>query len=194
MAEVFAIKSAEQIERVQIFLTKHYGTIAGDCWRLGINLALRVGDMLAITTDQARESLESGYLTVVEQKTSKKKNKPRVIKLNKTARAVLRDRLDEPENTHFIFQTIAKNRKNAHLPKPISYRYMWQAFKDAGDHVGVKMGTHTMRKTRGYMMHKAGIPIEQICKMFCHSHPSITMLYIGLDQESLDRTYDEIEL
>lgn len=51
-----------------------------------------------------------------------------------------------------------------------------------------------MRKTRGYTMHKAAMPIEQICRALGHSNPAVTMRYIGLDADTVRRSFLEFEL
>jgi len=58
----------------------------------------------------------------------------------------------------------------------------------------VQIGTHSMRKNRGYAMHKTGRSIEEICKILNYSHPAITMRYIGLTQEQIDQSYIDFEL
>ena len=80
------------------------------------------------------------------------------------------------------------------MNKAYSRQAVHRAFKEAGDSINKNIGTHTMRKTMGYMMHKGGVPIENICKMFNHSHPSITMRYIGLEQEMIDDLYTNFEI
>lgn len=192
MSACEAIKSKSDIQSVEDFILRHYGTHYADMWRLGINVALRVSDMLGITMDVAAESTNSGFLIIRESKTQHKNKERRVIKLNSTAMRVLRDRLDEKPEDVFLFQSHSRNMKDR--VAPLTRQGVYEAFREAGRAVGVRMGTHTMRKTRGYMMHQAGIPIEMICKMFNHSHPAVTMRYIGLTQQAIDKTYDDIEL
>jgi integrase len=59
-----------------------------------------------------------------------------------------------------------------------------------GDEMGIQLGTHSMRKTRGWIMHSSGVSIEMICKVLNHSSPAITMHYLGLTQAEVDSTYD----
>ncbi|WP_276508751.1 tyrosine-type recombinase/integrase [Yersinia kristensenii] len=54
------------------------------------------------------------------------------------------------------------------------------------------LGTHSMRKTRGWVMYNSGINIETIAKVLNHSSPAITMRYIGLDQHTVDSTYTSL--
>lgn len=58
----------------------------------------------------------------------------------------------------------------------------------------VRLSTHSTRKTRGYAMHAAGVSIEQICKVLNHSHPKITMRYIGLDDTAIQQSYRDFVL
>ena len=192
MSACHAIKEKSHIQMVESFILKHYGTHYADIWRLGINVALRVSDMLSITMELAQESVQSGYLIIRESKTKNKNKERRIIKLNNTAMRVLLDRLDEYPDDVYLFQSHSRNLKGR--VAPLTRQGVYEAFREAGRAVGVRMGTHTMRKTRGYMMHKAGLPIEMICKMFNHSHPAVTMRYIGLEQQAIDQTYEDIEL
>lgn len=192
MSACEAIKTKSDIQGVENFILRHYGTHYADIWRLGVNVALRVSDLLSITMETAKESVQSGYLIVQESKTARLGKSKRVIKLNNTARRVLIDRIDEYPDDVFLFQSHARNMNGR--VAPLTRQGVYEAFREAGRAVGVRMGTHTMRKTRGYMMHQAGIPIEMICKMFNHSHPAVTMRYIGLTQEAVDKTFEDIEL
>lgn len=210
MSEVHAIKKHDDIDRVEKFLLRKYGTHFSDIWKLGINLALRASDLLAITHNDTNHAIATGYLTILERKTAYKtinrgtpeqervrtNVRPRVIKLNKTATRIMKERITDHHNSEWLFQSTAKNhrRDKREAAHHLSYQAVWQAFKLAGENIGVKMGTHTMRKTRGYMMYKDGVKIEQICRMFNHSDPKMTMHYIGLIQESIDKSYDDYEL
>lgn len=80
--------------------------------------------------------------------------------------------------------------------KPINRRSVTRVFERVGQSVNprVKLGTHYMRKTRGYVMHKAGMRIEEISKAPGHSHTAVTMAYIGLDVEAVRRSFLEFEL
>lgn len=192
MAACEAVKTKSDIQTIENFILRHYGTHYADMWRLGINVALRVSDMLSITMESAREAVKGQYLIIRESKTAYANREKRVIRLNSTAMRVLADRIDEYPDDMYLFQSHCRNMKGK--VAPLTRQGVYEAFREAGRAVGVRMGTHTMRKTRGYMMHQAGIPIEMICKMFNHSHPAVTMRYIGLTQQAIDKTYEDIEL
>ena len=58
----------------------------------------------------------------------------------------------------------------------------------------VRLSTHSMSKTSGYAMHAAGVSLEQICKVLSHSHPKVTMRYIGLDDAAIQQSYQDFVL
>ena len=57
-----------------------------------------------------------------------------------------------------------------------------------------KIGTHTMRKTFGYHHYKKFKDIVLLQKMFNHSNSSITLRYIGIDEEEILKGYKNFVL
>lgn len=57
--------------------------------------------------------------------------------------------------------------------------------------VGIKgkIGTHTLRKTFGCHFYQQYNDIVMLQKIFNHSTPSITLRYIGIEQEDIDEVY-----
>ncbi len=51
-----------------------------------------------------------------------------------------------------------------------------------------------MRKSRGYVMFTDGVPIEKVSKVLNHSHPAVTMRYLGITNKEVLDSYDEYEL
>ena len=109
MIEVQAIRTDSDILKVQEFLIKHYGIDYHDMFILGMNMALRIGDLLAITTADASKALRAGQMIVLEKKTAFKvkhkgtpaeertrtKVKARVINLNNLSMSILKTRIME---------------------------------------------------------------------------------------------------
>ena len=182
MNEVQAVKTPAQIDKVETLLAER-GQVYADVWRIGINLALRIGDLLSLKFSD----VEDDFLELVEQKTGKR----RTIKINAVARAVIeRRRADNPHHV-WLFQSDANRSKR--LIKPLSREVVARVFQQVGEgkSVKVKLGTHSMRKTRGWIMYSNGAPIERIAKTLNHSSPAVTMRYIGLEQADIDAGYDE---
>lgn len=183
MNEVEAVKSKEDISTITSLLNKHGSEVYSDIWIVGINTALRISDLLAIKM----ADLTSDTLTLRETKTGK----IRTITLNKPAQEVIRRRKETyPEDT-YLFQAKA-NR--AASEKPIDRSVVARKFKEIGEIVKIPLGTHSMRKTRGYQMYDAGVRIETICKVLQHSTPAMTLRYIGIEKQDIQNTYTSFEL
>jgi len=116
--------------------------------------------------------------------------------VNPSALVVMQRRLAEYPDHVWLFQSDAVNRNRREPPKPINRRSVSRVFEQVGQRVAPKvvLGTHSMRKTRGYAMHKAGRSIESIAKVLNHSSPAVTMRYIRLVQQDIDESYTELEL
>jgi integrase len=191
MNEVEAVKTPEQRTQLEAQLLDA-GQIYFDIWKCGVNLALRISDLLTITmADVKALDTNAPALHLVEKKTGKK----RKIVVNGAALNTMRRRLDDHPRHKFLFQSEAVNI-NRRTRQPINRRSVCRVFEKAGQKIApkVSIGTHSMRKTRGYAMYDAGRSIESICKVLNHSTPAVTMRYIGIDQRDIDQSYVEFEL
>lgn len=184
MNEVEAVDRNE-IGTVEKLLRKHGGDLYGDVWVFGVNTALRIGDLLSIRMADVvgREALE-----LIEAKTGKR----RVVTLNGKARAIVERRAAAYPDDEWLFQ--AKGNRAKAMAKPVSRETVARKFAEVGEILGIELGTHSMRKTRGAALYQAGAPIETVCKVLNHSSPAVTMRYIGLDKAAVQRTYTDLEL
>ena len=185
MKSVSAVKSTEQISTVSHMLEKHGGEIYKDIWQLGLNVALRISDLLNLTY---LDFAGGETITVIEQKTGKS----RTIKLNEKAQTIVKQRQVLNQNDKYLFQSVGNRAKK--LQKPLSRETVARKFAEVGEIIGVHLGTHSMRKTRGYAMWDAGVPLEVIARVLNHSSPAVTMRYIGLEQADINKTYDDFVL
>ena len=71
-------------------------------------------------------------------------------------------------------------------------RYLREA-RDLLD-IQYPIGTHSFRKTWGYNVYNKTKDIALVMKALNHSSPAITLRYIGIEQETLNATYDSIEI
>ena len=53
--------------------------------------------------------------------------------------------------------------------------------------------THTLRKTLGYQFYTQYEGVVTLQKIFNHSSTAITLRYIGITDDLLDKAYDNIE-
>lgn len=178
---VEAVKTPGEAKTISRKLTLNAkgNTLYADIWEFGINTALRISDLLTLTF----EDVQGDKLVIKESKT----DKTRQIDLNSGAKAIIaRRRKAHPDHT-FLFQVDSNRAKG----KAVSRVAVATAFKAVGDEMSIQLGTHSMRKTRGWLMYSGGVSIELICKVLNHSSPAVTMLYIGLTQAEVDATYHE---
>lgn len=183
---VEAVKTQSDAETISRKLTKNAtrpgkaaNTLYADIWRFGVNTALRISDLLSLTYDDVR----GGNLVIKESKTGKTRD----IDLNTAAKAIVeRRRAAHPTHT-FLFE-VESNRSKG---KAVSRIAVANAFKAVGEEMSLQLGTHSMRKTRGWLMYNGGASIELICKVLNHSSPAVTMAYIGITQAEVDATYHQ---
>ena len=183
MNVVDAISPAE-IGMVSMLLLKRYGQLYADIWKVGLNLSLRISDLLSLKYEQL--DLEGRSLQLIERKTGK----PKAIRLNQAALEVIHRRRQNHPGDVWLFQVHCNRAKN----KPISRISVSKALKDVGDTLGLNINTHSMRKSRGKAMYDAGVPIEKISKVLNHSDTGVTLRYLGITHESVMQTYDDFQL
>ncbi|MBK5436656.1 tyrosine-type recombinase/integrase [Pseudomonas sp. TH32] len=178
---VEAVKTEGEAKTISRKLTLNAkgNTLYADIWEFGINTALRISDLLTLTFVE----VQGDKLVIKEAKTGKS----RQIDLNSGAKAIVaRRRQAHPSHT-FLFQVDSNRAKG----KAVSRVSVANAFKDVGEEMSIRLGTHSMRKTRGWLMYSNGKSIELICKVLNHSSPAVTMAYIGITQAEVDATYHE---
>jgi len=191
MKQVEAVKSKTQRDQVEAHLLEA-GRVYHDIWKLGVNTALRISDLLQLTMADVKLLDPSvPVLELVEIKTSK----ARRIALNAPALKVMQRRLVDYPGHHYLFQSEAVNIERRKT-QPINRRSVGRVFEKVGQQIAPKLslGTHSMRKTRGYAMFEAGRSIESIAKVLNHASPAVTMRYIGIEQRDIDQSNLDFEL
>ena len=173
-----------EIEMMHTLLRNKFGELYADVWKVGVNLSLRISDLLRLKYGDL--NLEERSLKLVEAKTGKLK----LIRLNPSVIAVVEKRRQQYPSDVWLFQVHSHRAKD----KPISRVSVSRVFKEAGELLGLRINTHSMRKSRGMAMYKDGVPIEKIAKVLNHSNTSSTLRYLGITQEEVLQTYDDYEL
>ena len=81
------------------------------------------------------------------------------------------------------------------LHGPISRVQAYRVLNDAARELKLdEIGTHTMRKTFGYWHYKQHKDIAILQDIFNHSAPSITLKYIGINDDVKDNTLKDFFL
>ncbi|MCJ8293591.1 MAG: tyrosine-type recombinase/integrase [Colwellia sp.] len=185
MNEVNAVTNKAQLEMIPVLLEKHYGQQSADIWSFGVQVALRISDLLSIEmTDIAGDILK-----ITESKTGKVQD----IKLNFKAMEILnRVKTDYP-NSVYLFQSRTSNRVKGKV-KALGRSTISASFKAIGEMIGLAIGTHSMRKTRGYHVYQATKDIAFVMHMLNHSSAAVTLRYIGITREDQHQSYLDIVL
>jgi integrase len=186
MPEVQAVKNQDTVKLISYLLERQFSQQLADVWNIGLNLALRISDLLSIKFSD----IQGDRLLIKESKTGKLAN----IKLNqKTLERVNQIHRDHPSHV-YLFQSYRNQRAKNIQPAPLSRRYVCRAFSMIGDEVKLALGTHSMRKTRGYLLYQQTKDIGRVMKMLRHSAEKTTLRYIGIEQDDIDKDFIELEI
>jgi integrase len=173
-----------QIDLIHSLLNSKFGSLYADIWKVGVNLSLRISDLLSLKYTDF--NLQDRTLNLVESKTRKAK----AIRLNQVAVDIIARRKREQPSDVWLFQVHSNRAKN----KPISRISVSRVFKEAGDMLNLNINTHSMRKSRGMAMFSDGVPVEKIAQVLNHSNTSSTLRYLGITRQEVMQTYDDYQL
>ena len=176
------IRNKRQIMEVEEYLKKkNYRDMV--IWIFGVNTGLRISDILGLNVGDIRNK------SIIELK-EKKNQKLKQIFLNKKLKNILHKFILGRENSEPLFA----GRMRCHrLCRSQVYRIINEACKAVGV-AETHIGTHTMRKTFGYHHYKQFKDIAILQEIFNHSSPAITMRYLGINQDEINRSYQQFEL
>jgi integrase len=163
-------------------------------FRVGLNTILRIQDILDLKVKDIfhEDGSYREYLSLFERKTRKYKNRQlKNVKLNSLLRKEIKDYVDlfelKPED--YIFFSLHNPEKNLDRVEA------WRILKKASGRVGIKnFGTHSMRKTLAWTIYKQTKDISLVMIMLNHHSPRTTLRYLGITQESIDKTYEEFAI
>lgn len=180
------IRNKTKIKQMYYYLNgkdAKYGLL----FKFGLNTGLRISDILPIKVkDIFNNSGEyKDYLILKERKTGKEKK----IKLNNALRKAISEYVKQQKlasESHLF-----PSRKGNYIRRVQAYRVL----KEAADVCGIEnFGTHSLRKTWGYWTYKMSkYNIGLIMDTFNHSSQSITLRYIGVNQDQKDELYSLVQ-
>lgn len=148
---------------------------------LGINVGVRISDLLQLKVKDVRGKR---HLVIVERKTQKEKR----FLLNSELQKCIKEYTEGMDDNDWLFPS----RKGS---KPISRVQAYRILNDTAKEIGLEeIGTHTLRKTFGYWFYKKTKDIAMLQEIFNHSAPSITLRYIGINQDIMDKALEDFIL
>ena len=182
MSTVDPIRKKTDIEKIKSVLLKmSYRDYL--FFEVGINTGLRISDILKLKVSDVRGKY---YIELKEQKTGKLKK----FRLNSILKAELENYIMTENDDNYVFESFRTSGNP--LERTRAYRILNQAAKIAK--LNMKIGTHTMRKTFGFHFYQQTKDIALLQVLFNHSSPSITLRYIGINQNILDRAMEKFVL
>lgn len=147
----------------------------------GINSGLRISDILNLRVSDVKRS----YFNIKEQKTSKTKR----IAMTPSLQRELKDYVEGREDHEFLF----KSREGVN--KPIGRSMAYKILREAAEYVSLEgIGTHTLRKTFGYHFYKQYKDPALLQEIFNHSSEDITLRYIGVNQDMMDKAIKDFKI
>ncbi|MDH6351899.1 site-specific integrase [Brevibacillus sp. 1238] len=148
---------------------------------LGINTGLRISDLLRLKVSDVKGK---SHIILVEKKTGKRKR----FLINDSLRKEVDQYIDDKKGDEYLFVSTKR-------PQPITRVRAYQIINGAAKKIGLsEIGTHTLRKTFGYHFYQRTKDIATLQMIFNHSHPSITLRYIGITQDLIDEAVDGFSL
>ena len=179
MKIVEPIRDKSELKRVEKILGKNKRDLL--FFVLGTNSGLRISDILALNVEDVKDK---EFIDIEEKKTGKQKKFPINQKLKQLICEYIIDKPDDDP----LFMTKFKNR----LERCNAYIIVKTACQEAG--IKYKIGTHTLRKTFGYHHYQQFKDVVILQKIFNHSSPSITLRYIGIEQDEIFESYQNFVL
>lgn len=141
----------------------------------GVYTGLRISDILRLKIQDVKDKI---FIYIREKKTSKQN----IIEINKLLEKEYKWYCEDKELDEYLI------RSREGVNKPITRVRAYSIIKDVGKDFGIdNLGTHTLRKTFGYHYYKQTKDVGTLMKMFNHSDPSITLRYIGIIQDEMNR-------
>ena len=151
----------------------------------GVYLGLRISDLLRLTVGQLR----ADKLAMREKKTRKHTELP----IADIIRRAMRDLYAEAGDDALVFAS-RKHGKGGER-RAITRRQAYNDINGIARAAGLSgpIGCHTLRKTFGYHQYKMDGDIAFLQDWFNHSSPTITLRYIGIDQDRRRKKVNKME-
>ena len=149
----------------------------------GINTGLRISDILKLKVWDVKNRT---HVVLREDKTGKERR----FLINSNLRQQLEPYIKNMSDDDYLFKSREGNNKP--LSRVQAYRIINNAIKKLG--ITDKIGTHTLRKTFGYHHYQQFKDVAILQGIFNHSAPSVTLKYIGINDDIKDKTLESFNL
>lgn len=182
MELVQPIRDKRQLDSMQRELLKS-GSRDYMLFFLGIHIGLRISDILKLKVSDVKGNT---HITLKEDKTNKIKR----IKIQEDVYTEVEKYIGGMADDDFLFKS--QKGDNQPIGRVQAYRILNKAATAIG--INGEIGTHTLRKTFGYHFYQRTKDVALLQDLFNHSSPSVTLRYIGINQDMMDKAIDDLEL
>ncbi|MGH1092479.1 site-specific integrase [Bacillus mycoides] len=174
------IRDPEQIQQIKEYL-KEKNARNYILFVMGINTGLRISDILKLKVGDVQGS----HISMREMKTGKQKR----IQIT----AALKRELKWFGEGREVGEYLLKSRKGKN--RPIGRSMAYKILKSTAAEFGLdEIGTHTLRKTYGYHMYMQTKNIALLMEIFNHSSEKVTLRYIGVNQDAMDKAMSRFKI
>jgi integrase len=180
MKIVQPIRDKDKIEELKAILRRQSGRNYF-LFAFGINTGLRISDILPLKVKDVRDR---GYVILIEQKTKKIKR----FKINYDLKQIIDEYIIGLKDDELLFPS-------GRTGLPISRIHAYRILNEAATLVGLEeIGTHTLRKTFGYHFYQKTRDTALLQELFNHATPAVTLRYIGVNQDNMDKAMEDFSL
>ena len=125
-----------------------------------------------------RDVRDKDAVYIREKKTGKEKRFP----INAELKPIIKDYVYGKDDYEYLFKSPRSGNR------PITRQQAYNILSEAGRQFDIdKIGTHTLRKTFGYHLYQQTHDAVTIKEILNHSDISITLRYIGINQDNKDK-------
>lgn len=176
------IRSKKTINAIGLYLrAKNVRDYA--IFKTQLNTALRISDIVNLKYDD----ICNKYLNIVEKKTKKSKK----ILINRELKAVF----DELINFYGLREGDYLFQSQKGQNKPITTTQVHRIYSNIAKIFNLSnFNSHSLRKTFCYFAYQETKDIGLIMRLLNHSSQSITLRYIGIDDNQIDELYNNFQI
>lgn len=151
---------------------------------LGLNTAFRCEDLLQLRP----HDMDGGYIRIKENKTKKTQN----FKMNSQVYQEVKSYCER--HNIALYDYLFQSRQTNGLIRAITRQQALRIVKEAGKKIGIKykFGVHSLRKTFGYNYISKGGNVMTLMKMYNHSSPATTLLYVMWNTDDVEKERNDI--
>ncbi|HDR4948091.1 site-specific integrase [Bacillus tropicus] len=174
------IRDPEQIQQIKEYL-KEKNERNYILFVMGINTGLRISDILKLKVGDVQGS----HISMREMKTGKQKR----IQITSALKRELKWFSEGREVEEYLLKS--RKGKNHPIGRSMAYKIL----KSTAAEFGLdEIGTHTLRKTYGYHMYMQTKNIALLMEIFNHSSEKVTLRYIGVNQDAMDKAMSRFKI